>query len=240
VQGQGDVPNNYTFELYDSTQAVIESSGLITNFNILHTFSGFSNGDNLSVRVFGNTTGGQIFDSGLKAFSVVYAEPDINLKPEAIVDNTKGTVTVSRGEAIQIIGTSSGTISYIDNFLYDGNKALSLLNASSSASFNVTIPIDFTLSFKWQPNSSSFTGKIIQLDDGAYEVGYANGVFYYNINGVTQSTPPIDLVGNVFYITLLPQTVNIKSVGLFTQWNDFIGTTWQSLSGQTWEDIGLL
>lgn len=241
TQAEGDIPNNYTFELYDNTQTLVESSGLITNFNILYSFSGFSNGDELGVRILGTTTGGQLFDSGLITFDVVYSEPDINLKPDATVDNTRGTITVTRGEAIQIIGTSSGTISYLDDFLYAGNTALSLADSSSSASFNVDIPIDFTLSFKWQPDSNSFEGKIIQLDDGAYEVGYELGAFYYTINGVTQYSLPVDLYGSVFYIVLQPQSCSFAKTELFNQWNDIpFGTTWIDLTGQTWEDIGLI
>jgi hypothetical protein len=241
TQAQGDLVNTYEFELYDSTQTLIESSGQITNFNIFHEFEGFVNGDELYVRVFGQTTGRQNFNSGLVAFDVSYSQPSVNLKPEVEVNNESSLLTVTRSDVVQIIGTGSGTFGYVNNFLYTGNTALTLGTPSSYVDFDVNIPLDFTLSFKWQPSDNLFTGKIIQLDNGAYEVGYDLGAFYYTINGVTQFSPPIDLYGSVFYIVLQPQTCTFVRKQLFNQWTSLpLGSVWNDFSGDTWEDIGLI
>lgn len=240
AQAEGDIVNYYTIELYDSSQVFIESSPQITSFNISYEFNGFVNGDNLYVRVFGQTTGGQTFDSGLVAFSVAYAEPSVNLKPDVVVDNYKGLVTTSRGEVVQIIGTSSGTISYVNDFIYAGNTALNLQNNLSNVSFDVAVPLDFTLSVKWKPLSNTFTGKIIQLDNGAYEVGYDLGRFYFTINGITNYSAPVDIFGSVFYLVLLPQEVKYIKLGLFTQLVDFSGSILNDFAGTTLEEIGLI
>lgn len=213
TQAQGDIPNNYTFELYDNTQGLIESSGLITNFNISHTFSGFSNGDELYVRVFGTTTGNQTFDSGLITFDVVYAEPDINLKPEATVDNTQGIITITRGEAIQILGTSSGTISYENDFPVIGMNGVYIEDNSSYVSFDVSIPVDQNLWVDWLPDTG-FSGVIVQLDNGDYEVGYTGTNFYYDINGTRIDEAPYDITGKYILINMSPTKVTFIELTL--------------------------
>lgn len=211
AQAQGDIPNTYTFYLYDSTQEEIESSGLITNFNIAHEFSGFANGDSLYVRVVGETTGGQIFDSGLVAFSVVYSEPDVNLKPEAVVDNEQGIITLSRGEVIQIIGTSMGTVSYDTSFPVAGMSGVDLADGTSYVSFDVSIPVNHNLWFNWLPDNG-FTGKILWLDNGAVEVGYNGTNFYYEINGTLIDEPPMTITGKYFVINVAPTKVTFTEV----------------------------
>jgi hypothetical protein len=209
AQAEGDIVNNYTFELYDALSELIEDSGLVTNFNIKYTFEGFTNGDSLQIRVFGTTTGGSTFDSGLVAFNVAYAEPDIDLVPEAVVDNNTSLITVTRPEVVQIIGTSSGSISYVNDFIYVGNTALSIDDSLSYVSFDVDILTTDTIKVKWQPDSDLFEGKIVQLDDGDYEVFYVSGRFGWTINGITNYGVPISLTDRVFYIVLLPTKVEV-------------------------------
>lgn len=213
VQSQGDIPNNFTFYLYDSTQTQVESSGLVTNFNISYTFDGFSNGDNLYVRVIGTTTGGQSYDSGLVEFDVIYAEPDINFKPLATVYNDAGTILLERGEAIQIIGTSSGSVSYDSDFPVVGMTGLDLGNASSYVSFDVSIPESQNLWFDWFPDNG-FTGKIIWLDNGAYEVGFTGSNFYYIINGTRIDEAPTTITGKYYVINLAPTKVTFMEVAI--------------------------
>ena len=215
AQTEGDIVNYYTMELYDSSQVFIESSPQITSFNIAYEFNGFVNGDDLYVRVYGQTTGGQTFDSGLVAFSVAYAEPSVNLKPDVVVDNYKGLVTTSRGEVVQIIGTSSGTISYVNDFIYTGNTAVEVSDSASYVDIDVDITEDFSLSFIWQPlDDATFDGKILQLDNGAYEVFYTLGRFGCTINGTTLYKAPLSLTDKIFYITLLPTKIEVKYISI--------------------------
>lgn len=213
AQAQGDIVNNFVVELYDTNQDFIESSGTITSFNISYEFEGFANGDDLHVRVYGTTTGRQTFDSGLINFSVTYAQPSVNLKPEVAVDNESGVVTISRGSIVQIIGTSSGTISYVDDFIYTGNTGLEIADASSYVSVDVYVPEEFSLPFIWQPlDDVDFEGTIMTMDDGAYEIFYILGRFGCNINGISLYGNPISLANKIFYITPLPTNISIKYI----------------------------
>lgn len=239
AQAQGDIVNNYVIELYDTNQVFIESSGTITSFNISHEFDGFANGDDLYVKVYGTTTGRQTFSSGLINFDVVYSQPSINLKPEVIVDNETSLVTISRGDVVQILGTTSGITSYTNDFIYTGNTGLELYN-SAYVNFNVAIPLDFTLTYKWKPLSNTFSGVLISLDNGVYEVGYNLGSFYYTINGTTITTAPVDIYGSIFYIVLLPTKVEFMKFEFYTQLSDFTGDTLGDLVGTTLADIGLI
>ena len=213
AQAEGDIVNNYIFYLYDTTQSLIESSGLITNFNIDFTFDGFSNGDDLYIRVVGTTTGNQTFDSGLINFGVTYLEPQINLKPDAIVDNDKGIITVTRGEAIQVIGTSSGTINYVSDFPVVGMNGLNLVDSLSSVSFDVNIPIEQTLLVDIL-FPIGFEGRIIQLDNGAFEFGYEAGHFYYSINSTRIDEGNFNIDSKYLLIVLLPTEVRVIELTL--------------------------
>lgn len=211
AQAEDDIVANYTFELYDSNDELIEDSGLITSFNIKHTFEGFVNGDNLKVRLFGTTTGNDTFDSGLIAFDVSYAEPSLTIVPEAIVDQETSLVTISRSEVVQIIGTGTGDVTYESDIFTSGDTVLKLGDSSSKVDFTVDIPIDFSLPVKWKPLSTLFEGVICQLDDGAYEIGYELGRFYWSINGTKIYGNPISLETNrMFYLPMLPTELQIK------------------------------
>lgn len=211
TQAEGDIVNNYTFELYDSDDELIEDSGLITSFNIKHTFEGFANSDTFKVRLYGTTTGNDSFDSGLISFNISYSEPSLTIVPDATVDNDTSLVTINRSEVVQIIGSGTGTIQYTNNIFTFGDTVLQLDTSSDSVSFDVDIPLDFSLKFKWKPISTSFTGVICQLDNGVYEVSYETGRFKYTINGITIYTSPISLETNrVFYLVLLPTEVKFK------------------------------
>jgi len=240
AQAEGDIVNNYTFELYDLNYNLIETSGKITSFNISHEFDGFTNGDDLYIKLNGITTGGQTFESDFESFNVAYSSPSIEMTPLAEVDNYTSLIEVSRGEVEQIIGVVTGDSEFVEDFIYEGNNALQLDNDTTYVEFEVDIPIHFTLKFKWKPLNNDFEGKIVQLDDGAYEVGYESGRFYYEINGTRLYSEYIDIYGSVFYIILLPQKAVFNKTGFFTQLNSFAGTILSDLTGTTLGEIGLL
>lgn len=213
TQAEDDIVANYTFELYDSNDELIEDSGLITSFNIKHTFEGFTNGDTFKVRLFGTTTGNDTFDSGLFSFDVSYSVLDLGLVPETTVDNDNGIVTTRRPEVVQIIGSTNGSVTF-DDFFYAGMKYVDIPNASTYVNFDANIPLDFTLKFMAFPNLPyDFEGKLIQLDDGVYEVGYELNRFYWIINGVKVYTTIVDLQADrIFYIFLLPTEAIVKYI----------------------------
>lgn len=220
VQAEGDIVNNYTFELYDSQDVLIESSGSITDFNIQHTFEGFTNGDNLKVRLFGTTTGGQTFDSGLVSFTVAYSEPVIELVPNVTVDNDTSLVTVEIPEAIQIIGvdTPSGVTYEEKTIIGLGESGIQeytfdtvYLDSGQNVFFDVTVPLDFSLEYVWIPDSNDFTGKIIELGNEDYFIYFEDNKFFYTINGVTQhiNNPANQLLSHAYIFIMLPTEVKL-------------------------------
>lgn len=227
TQAEGDIVNTYTFELYDSNDELLETSGLITSFNIAYTFDGFTNGDSLKIRLDGTTTGGDTFDTGLIAFTVSYSEPEIDLIPEAVVDNETSLITVTRPDAVQILGIDtpsgvtyeeieffrlglSGAVTYTVNVvdLLDGQN-IDFQNLTTS--LPVSVPEEFTLEFIWYASSSSFEGKIIELGNNEYVVGFEEGFFYYTINGVTNyiANARGTLFNGVYVFILMPTEVVI-------------------------------
>jgi len=236
AQAEGDIVNNYTFDLYDSNQRFIESSGKITSFNISYEFEGFVNGDNLYIRLYGNTTGNQPFDSGLQSVVVTYSSPRIDMRLDAQVDNNTSLITLTRPEVVQIPGVGTGDISYTDNIFTSGDEVLKLGDASSNVEFDVAIPLDFSVKFKWKPISNSFEGIICDLGDMSYKFGYTGGRFYYDINGVVNYSKQIDIAGTLFYIVLLPTVALFKYKVLYTQVEDLSGII-DSYSGDTIDDI---
>jgi len=209
-QAEGDIVNNYTFELYDNLDVLIEYSTLITNFNIYHTFDGFTNGDSLKIRVYGTTTGDVAFDSGLVAFTVVYAEPELDLIPDVQVDNETSLVTLTRPEVVQTIGVGTGDATYDGDIFTIGDRVLTLAESSDRADFTIGIPLDFTVKFKWKPLLNTFEGRIIQFENGLYELSYESERFIWTINGTDGNSLPIDLTDRKFYIVLLPTKVEIR------------------------------
>lgn len=221
VQAQGDIVNNYIFELYDNTNELIESSNSITDFNIQYTFDGFTNGDSLGIRLYGTTTGNQSFDSGIVSFDVAYAEPEISLVPNTEVDNNTSLVTIEIPSTTQIFGvpTPSGvTYEEVEIYSFDGSNVetytfdtVNLVN-NQTLHFDVGVPEDFSLEYLWLPQVASFEGKIISLGNEDYLVEYIDNRFKYTINGVTQYIDDVttsDMTARAFIIILMPTTIKV-------------------------------
>jgi len=242
IQSENIGLSYYKFSLYDSEGLLIEQSQNIYDFDIKYTFDGLVSGEFYSVKVYIEfQVNGMNYESSLEQFGVSYQKLDVSIVPSVEFDRNTSYNHIYWGEVIQIIGTTSGSNSYVDNFIRDGNTGLNLANSSSYVSFDVDIPLDFSLKFIWTPDDSNFTGKIIQLDDGVYELGYDNGKFIYTINGVGSSTLPIDLFGSIFYFVLLPTEPKIYKLQLFDLWNNYVDKTWQDvLNHGNWKEILLI
>lgn len=242
TQSEGVGLSYYKFILYDENGEIIEETQNIYDFDIKHTFEGLVNGTEYGIRLTGQfQLNGMSFDTGISQFMAVYTEPDFSMTPSTEFDSNTSFVDIQWGQVVQIIGDYPvGSETYVNNFIRTGNTGLGM-DSGEYVNFDVDIPIDFTLKFIWQPDSNSFTGKIIELDDGVYEVGYDGSKFTYTINGVSQSTLPIDIFGSVFYLVLLPTKIRVKRLQLFELWNNYLGMTWQDiLDNGTWEDILLI
>lgn len=222
TQAEGDIVNNYKFDLYDNLGEFIETSGLITSFNIAYTFDGFTNGDSFQIQLTGTTTGQDTFNSGLVAFTVSYSEPVLELTPDVEVDNLTSLITVTRPEVVQIIGsaTPSSPLNFdnLDFVITGGNYLMPCVIPTTGQiiDYVVNVPLDFGIKIYWETGNTPFLGEIISLDDGAYVIGVDTFGFYYTINGITKQlvvpnwNPITSLDNEIYLFILLPTEVQVK------------------------------
>ena len=216
-QAQNIPIQSWFYILYDAEGNAIITTDTNFSGNIRHTFEGLISNTSYQLQGFGTTQQNVEFQTIRYTFNVQYAEPSIITIPTAVPDSDRTAMTVGLGELVILNGTTTGTFEYINNFLVDGNIGLKL-NSGSSISYSRTVPTDFSHTFFWQPVSTSFSGRIIRLDNSGsasyYEVGYQNGRFYYEISGLRQYTDSFDLANNkVFLIAILPtRTIIIERI----------------------------
>jgi|GEM_PF-1756862 len=204
-QAQG-VPVQYSyFQFNDGDGTPILTTDRNYSGNLSYTFSGFLNGSSYQVQFFGVTQNGVAFNTPLINFDVSYAQPNINIKPTITQNENTSIVTVEWGEVVLIPGTSSGTISYIDDYLVQGNTALDM-EAGASVSWDVEVPESFTARRQWTKKVDFTTGVAVKLIGTTknYEVGYDGARWYYN-NGTAQGfSELIALSTNPLLIYMLP------------------------------------
>jgi hypothetical protein len=154
--------------------------------------------------------------TALQKFRVTFGAADTTLTYTVANVTASGKILVSWPSISANTGTSTGTVTYVDDFIEAGNTALDI---DDEASVNWEISdMDkdaFTLTFDWQPSSIAFTGNIIEMTNStdltSYYVGYNGTRFYYAINEIYKYliAEVLDIT-KVYIIELLPTTIRIK------------------------------
>jgi len=170
---------SFQYFLYDSTGLIqLQQSDLIYTERLQYTFDGLLDATSYKAQCIITNKYKQVVDTGKISFSVDYSQPNISITPTTTVNDALSAVEIGIGQAIQNIGTSTGTLSYINDYLVVGNTGVQLLDATSTISWNVNIPTDFTNTFNFDPNGFT-SGKIIKYEDsiGNYmEIGYNSSI----------------------------------------------------------------
>lgn len=175
TQTQSVPVQSYQYFLYDSTgTTILQQSELFYTEKLKHTFDGLLDSTSYKAQCKITNKYLQEVDTGKILFSVDYAQPNISITPITTVNEDLSAVEIDIGQAIQNVGSSTGTIGYIDNYLIVSNNGIQLLDGISTVYWNINIPALFTNTFAWQANGFS-DGKIIKFEDGLgnyLEIGY--------------------------------------------------------------------
>lgn len=202
------------YVFYDANDKVLIQTDKQYTSNISYTFEGFVDNTNYKVKLFGRTQNSVLFESSLISFYVDYSAPSVNLLPTVTQDCKTGNVTVVWGKGVVIVsGTSSGTISYTNDWYALGNKAL-LMNSGASVNWNLGIPQVFHAKFDYQKQTGFTTGKIAKLTGTgqSYEFGYDSSVsrFYIQIGVAYGYSDVMPLPTIPFEVILRPTDAYIK------------------------------
>jgi len=188
AQAEGIDVKYFEIILYDSdipSPSILDTSGVIYSSNIRHTFSGFIDGNFYHARILGKDQNDIDFDTGISAFEVDYASPNISIIPTAI-SNSDSSITVDWGIIIPNSGIITGASSYENDIMVAGDTVLKLFSGSY-VNFTQTIPTIFSLQFDFVALSTGFTGKILELsyseNSNTLEISYVNGAFVLVVNG---------------------------------------------------------
>jgi hypothetical protein len=203
---------SYIYYLYNSTgTTILQQSEVIYDEKLQYSFDGLVDGTTYQAQCIITNTYLQTVDSGKVVFSVNYLSPNINIVPTVVVNSDLGAVEIGIGQVIQNIGSSTGSIAYINNYLIPNNTGLQLLDSGSTVYWDVDIPADFTLTFDW--NSNGFvSGDIVKLEDddgNYYKISYDGNKFVLDLNGVITNGSNVALNGFVYVFGLLSQELYI-------------------------------
>jgi len=179
TQAESVAVESYQYFLYDSSSVLIDQSDVIYSQKLTYTFTGFLDASTYYVRCVITNIYGQIVDTGLIIFTVDYVQPNVYFTPEIGLNQDTSGVTLDLANIVQITGTSSGTILYIDPYLIANNAGLNIADGSSYVEFVVDIPSTFTQTVIFNP-VGFMSGVIISYDDGIFDVGYDGARFYFS------------------------------------------------------------
>ena len=212
TQSQSVPVQSYQYFLYDDAgTTVLDQSDLIYSGKLQYSFDGLLDLTTYKARCLIINSYLQTADTGLIEFEVDYLQPNINIVPTAEVDEDLSAIKLGIGEVVQNIGSSTGTIAYIEDFLIVGNTGLQLNSVTDTAFWNMDIPVTFSSTHNWVANGF-VSGKIIDfVDDSSnyLEIGYDGTNFYLDINGDVISGSVLALNSDVYVFGILNQKVVI-------------------------------
>jgi len=190
--------------LYDSNGNLEDESGQIFSSDVRYTFSGLRSGLAYKVQFIAVNGRGQIADTGQVDYTVTYTIPSIGIEPTVTNQANRASVLVEWSDIVQIVGSITGSSSYIPDFMETGNTALNITAGSTLEFTGLVIDNDQTLAFVWYPDSTGYTGDIVKMENtttGDYlTVSYDGTRFFRNINGVVFNKPDQALVLNQVYL----------------------------------------
>ena len=212
-QAEGVAVKNYEIKVYDKNGKQWATSGLVTSSpnNIRYTVNGLISGESYSVEITGATQQDVAFSSGTSSFDVTYIVPASLAHPRATL-NPDSSVTINWGNVVSVIGTTDGSTSYENNFLYGGNVGL---NLDSGASVNFELDFSAPFTAHWiQELASGFTGDFAEIEDTSETnfiyYGYDGTKFYLNINGDYYYSSLESLATNPYHFAIIHDGITIS------------------------------
>ncbi len=204
AQSEGIGIEYYIYEITDSEDNIVIETRRFYTGNTNYTFQGFLDGQSYSIRAFGVNKRQIAFETNTENFTVSYAKPNVNITPIVTQNRFNSIINVIWGGIVQITGVITGTQpTYAEDFAYTGDNAINMPE-TTSVTFTVDIPEDFTEYISWRANADflSGNGMIGRLEDDLgsfYDIGYSGGQFFFNNNGVTvrgstRTSIPTDIV----------------------------------------------
>lgn len=204
-QAQDKIVKWFEIKLYDSGGTEIDTSDVQYLEYIQHTFYGLRNGYTYGIEILGVTEDDVEFSTGIVSFTVSYSVPTTSAPSPTATLGNDSSVYVDWGAVVYIVGTDSGTTSYVSDFNIAGNYGLSL-GSGAYVYFAVDILTStFTAHAVFKP-ASGFTGDMLEIyDTGAShyaKVGYDGSRFYLNVDGSYDYDIPEALTTNNYIIAI--------------------------------------
>lgn len=237
TQAQNEPLNSYTFNLFNSSQTQISTSGLqyaingTPPFTGSYTFTGFENSTVYYIQVTATTIEGTIISTPLQQFTVEYIRPDLFTLVQLVNNCNEGYITIT-SNIVLIEGTSNpDPPTYIDNKEVDLTQDGSWVQWNDG--FNITGNM---LARAWFRNPNPYTtliqfsntsGQIIKIN---YMLGYENiesidleayiEMYVESVSGMPYyifSNYVAPLGDTEYYTLYLTRVNNIYSLQLLTQ-----------------------
>jgi hypothetical protein len=204
TQAESILVISFNAYLYDSNGNLEDESGEIFSSDVRYTFTGLRSGFSYKVQFTTTNARSQTSDTGLVDFDVTYAAPSIGIQPSVTNQENRSSVLLEWDDIVQIVGSITGSSSYVPDFMSTGNTALNITSGSLLEFTGLVIDNDQTLAFIWYPDTTGYSGDIVKLENttsGDYlTVAYDGSKFYRDINGVIFNEPPQALVANQVYL----------------------------------------
>ena len=202
---QGISVNKFQAFLYNSDSELLDSSDEIYSANVRYTFDGFLSSTYYGVKFIITNSAGQISDTGIITFQVLYSSASLLVTVNAENICKDSCIKVSWDNLVQILGTVTGSSSYLSNYLVYDSYGLALTGSSTLGYTNVGMTVDGSLPmFIWQPMSLTFTGLIAEFSDSLtsenVKIYYDGSKFYQNRNGVILNNTPLSLITDEAYL----------------------------------------
>lgn len=234
MQTEGISPKKFKYIWYDNLDNIIKDTGWIFSGNLSYDFDGLDNNSSYKIECMIETLSGVIGTSGKKAFAVTYVQPSLTIVPETTLLPNLSAIKVKWSKVITRVGATTGTTSYIPNFLKDGNYGLQI-DADSKLEYNFTIPKDFTVT-NITKFPVGFSGIFCQLDSD-YSIGYDGSRFYFNNAGIIEYGTAVSIDVNPFFICIRPTSIIIKKLSIYKTWSELTDGIWGDLTVFAWGDL---
>lgn len=236
-------PLSYRYILYSSTNDIIEESEWIYKESLKYTFEDFLNLTSYKIKIEVYDINNIFIESSVYTFGITYESPSVTFTPFVENLEDESCINVKWSGAYAIEGDSTGTLSYVEDYLSTGNFGLKLENGSDVVWDNVNISDSYTYTFLWSTDKADFSGPISRIENSDtghfYEIGLEGSKFYRNVDNIityTSEDYPLASV-YVYLIGIQYNTLYIKPIAIASDWNNIISMTWGDLTTYTWIDI---
>ena len=180
----------FIWNLYDSNDDIVKTSGQVTSGTINFTFDGFLRENSYKIELRVENQDG-IISTTSKLFSVSYDLSELTTKPKAEVDYDKNAIKVSWKQPYTNLSTVNGTYDYVENEPYLTAKSLSIPDGSSisyaiaTPSNSVLVPYAEASTIFQTQFPVGFEGEFIRFEntdtDETFYIGYYDGQFSFYI-----------------------------------------------------------